>query len=227
MCGRMTLTRRDFSAVAEELAAELDDSVTVLYRPRFNVAPTDPHLVCVSHDDRRRLMFALWGVEGPGGRPLINARAETAATRPTFRDAFARRRCLVPADGFYEWKTTPEGRVPIWFHDPRGKLLLLAGLYEDDVPAGDGTSFVRRFVVLTTAPNRIVREVHDRMPAVLTPEEAQAWLRAPVRDVLHPASDELLIATPVSTRVNSVKNDDPGCLSPPSADAKPAQLPLF
>jgi putative SOS response-associated peptidase YedK len=179
------------------------------------VAPTDLHFVLRLDGEQRRLQPAHWGfppsVQGRG--PLINARAESAAFKDAFRAAYVGGRCVVPADGFFEWKTTAEGRKPLWFHRPDGRLLLMAGLWE----AG-------RFVVLTTGPNDLVREVHDRMPALLTPEEANAWLASPSQKLLHPAAEGMLEATPVSDRVNSVRNDDPECLAPPRPG--PRQLSL-
>jgi putative SOS response-associated peptidase YedK len=211
----MTLTRRELAEIADELEAAFDQQATAGYRPRYNVAPTDVHPVLRAEGGRRWLELARWGfaptVEGRG--PLFNARAESAPFKDAFRAAYVGGRCVVPADGFYEWKNTPEGRQPLWFHRSDGKLLLLAGLWDGG-----------RFTVLTTAPNALVREVHDRMPAVLTPEEATAWLADPSRKLLHPAADGLLEARPVSTRVNSVRNDDPDCLAP--ARSGPRQLSL-
>lgn len=215
MCGRMTLTKRELAEIADELAAVFDPETAEAWRPRYNVAPTDRHLVLRTLDGRRRLEAAQWGflpsVEGRG--PLINARADTAPVKDAFRAAYAGGRCVVPADGFFEWRKTPEGRHPIWFHRADGKLLLMAGLWE----AG-------RFTVLTTAPNALVREVHDRMPAILEPEEAEAWLAAPAQRLLHPAAEGVLEGRPVSDRVNSVRNDDPECLAP--ARTGPRQLSL-
>lgn len=229
MCGRMTLTRRELSELADELAADAEPEAAPLYRARYNVAPTDLHPLCrLGEGGGRRLELARWGVRvgDRGGRLAINARAESAAFKDAFREAYVKRRCLVPADGFFEWRDGPEGRQPIWFHRPDRGLLLLAGLYEDD--AAEPAPGRRRFTVLTVAPNAVVAEVHDRMPAILQPDEAAAWLVAPSARLLHPAADDLLVATPVSARVNSVKNDDPACLDPPDGARPPRrQLSLF
>jgi putative SOS response-associated peptidase YedK len=205
MCGRMTLSRRELAEIADELAAIVDPEAVAGYRPRYNVAPTDRHVVLRLVDGQRRLELARWGLPptGPGRPPLFNARAETAPTKQAFRAAFAGGRCVVPADGFYEWRTTADGRQPLWIHRPDGGLLLMAGLYE----AG-------RFTVLTTEPNALVREIHDRMPALLSEAEAATWLAAPTQRVLHPAPEGVLAARPVSGRVNSVRHDDPQCLAP-------------
>jgi putative SOS response-associated peptidase YedK len=213
MCGRMTLTKRELMEIADELAAFFDPETAELYRARYNVAPTDPHPVLRTVSGRRKLEVARWGFVAPKNKkPLINARAETVPVRGPFSAAYRDGRCVVPADGFYEWKETAEGRQPIWFHRTDGKLLLLAGLHESG-----------RFTVITTTPNALVQPVHDRMPAILSPEEAETWLATPTQEVLHPAPLGVLEARAVSTRVNSVKNDDPECLAAP---AGPKQLSL-
>jgi putative SOS response-associated peptidase YedK len=216
MCGRMTLSKRELQEIADELGAMFDDSAAAAYRPRFNIAPTDVHVILLAPDGRRRLEPARWGLPSTvqGRPPHFNARAETAAFKDAFRAAYVGGRCVVPADGFYEWKKTPEGRQPFWIHRADGKLLLMAGLWD----AG-------RFAVLTTTPNQLVGEIHDRMPAILTDAEAAAWLADPAQKLLHPAPEGLLEARPVSSRVNSVRHDDPGCLAP--AGHQPRQLSLL
>jgi putative SOS response-associated peptidase YedK len=205
MCGRMTLSKRELAEIADELAAIIDPEAGAAYRPRYNVAPTDLHPVVRLVHGRRRLELARWGFAptGPGRPPLFNARADTAPTKEAFRAAFAGGRCVVPADGFYEWRTTADGRQPVWIHRPDGKLLLMAGLWE----AG-------RFAVLTTEPSDLLRPIHDRMPALMSEGEAAAWLAGPTQRVLHPAPEGFLAVRPVSGRVNSVRNDDPQCLAP-------------
>jgi len=213
----MTLSKRELAEIADELAAILDADEAAAYRPRYNIAPTDRHPIVRLVNGQRKLELAQWGLPptAPGRPPLFNARADTAPTKEAFRAAFAGGRCVVPADGFYEWRTTPDqaGRQPLWIHRPDGRLLLMAGLYE----AG-------RFAVLTTEPNQLLRPIHDRMPALLSEQEATAWLAAPTQRVLHPAPEGLLEARPVSGRVNSVRNDDPQCLAP--ALTGPRQLSL-
>lgn len=213
MCGRFTLTREDFAALAEELGAEADAQVAAAYHPRYNVAPTQQHIVVRAEDGRRRLRLAEWGLK----RGQINARAETAAEKGTFRDAFASRRCVIPADGFYEWTGTGGQRTPIWYHAPSGGLLLLAGLYDVD---GDRL----RFTILTTRPNALVASVHDRMPAILPADRVDDWLARPAAELLGPAPESALVAAFVSRRANDVANDDPACLTP---SAGPPQLKLF
>jgi putative SOS response-associated peptidase YedK len=208
----MTLTRRDLHELADELAAACDPEALAAHRPRYNVAPTDAHPILRLVGGTRRLVSSRWGLPPTARRraPLINVRSETVAH--SRKELLSDQRCVVPADGFYEWKRQGDSAQPIWFHRADGRLLLFAGLWEGD-----------RFTVLTTTPNALVGEVHDRMPVILSPDDAEAWLLAPAGKLLRPAPDGALAARPVSTRVNSVRNDDPACLDPPGP---PAQLSL-
>jgi len=182
---------------------------------------------------------------------MINARLETAARLPSFRDAYRGRRCVVPADGFYEWRHEGGRRgEPFWYHHADGSLLLMAGLYQDGDPqsvpkpprdelrsaepsSAHAITAADRpaFTILTMAANDVVSPAHDRMPVVLSPEAARAWLEDPRFD---PASAAVraqfgrdLVATPVSTRVNSAAHDGPECLEPPGPATAPAQLSLL
>ncbi len=202
MCGRITLTMPDLDDVAAALEASVSVEDALLYRPRFNGAPTD-RLWIVEPD--HKLVPALWGF--PGG--TINARSETAAHSPAFRDAFAHRRVVVPADGFYEWKGPRSDRRPVWFRPREGSILFLAGLA---ATAPDGRPC---FVVLTTEAAGPVAELHDRMPVLLPRDRAQAWLQRADSSLLVPAPPDFLTATEVSTRVNSVANDDAECIARP------------
>ncbi|MSP59537.1 MAG: SOS response-associated peptidase [Myxococcales bacterium] len=222
MCGRMTLTSDDLDAIAASFDAEVDPEDAARYRPHYNIAPTALHWIAVAGGGRRRLIPAAWGIAGGPRLPLvINARAETVAEKPLFRDAFRRRRCVVPADGFFEWIGPPKDRRPIWFHAQGGGLLLFAGLY-DETEAG-----ARTFAVITTDANAIVAPVHNRMPALLDREEVREWLTLPARELLVPAPPERLIGREVSRRVNSAENDDPACLAPPEAPVPERQLRLL
>ena len=216
MCGRVTLTLPDVDEVARLLEAHVSPEHAALYRPRYNAAPTDQHWVLTPG---RELLPAAWGFKGPTGL-LINARAETADRLPAFREAYARHRVIVPADGFYEWKGPRDDRRPIWFRPRGGGLLYLAGLAEE-LPGGK-----LAFVVLTTEANAAMAEVHDRMPALLPRERVQAWLERPDSGLLVPAPEDFLTATEVSARVNDVKNDDPSVLEPP-VERRKSQLSLF
>ncbi len=222
MCGRATLTNSDINLVLSELDAEIAPEDAASFRPRYNVAPSDLHWIVEAPGDSRILLPAIWGYLA-SGRPLINVRGEQIASGRGFRDAFASRRCLVVTDGFLEWDRR---HAPFWFHRADGGLVLLAGLFQKPVD-GDGalTGARPRFTVLTTQPNSLVARVHDRMPVVIAPDRVDDWLKAPpaeIVDLIAPAADEALVATAVSRRVNTVKNDDPGCLAPAETDPLPA-----
>ena len=239
MCGRFTLTRSDLSGLAGALGASFEADDAALYRPRYNIAPTDAHWIVRAKHEDRHVLPAKWGLvnswapDAKGAFKQINARSETAPTRPAFRDAFERRRCAVPADGFFEWAGAKDARRPIWFHPPGGELLLLAGLYESWLDPRSATK-IRTFTILTTEANAIVAPVHDRMPVILPPDRVDEWLFVPaqdadeqatrVRELLRPAAEDVLVATEVSRRVNSVANDDAACLAPPAADEAPRLL---
>lgn len=229
MCGRYTLTNPDLEALARIVEANVSPALRERHQPRYNVAPTQAAAIVCEAPEGRQLELAVWGLPSPWGqdkRPggFINARAETAATLPSFREAFAHGRCGVLADGFYEWSGPKEHRQPYWFHPPGGQLIVFAGLYRDhrDPQTGEVT---RRFLILTTAPNPVVAPHHDRMPAIVPRGQLRRWLtplprsasagdRAALAGLLGPAPAELLVATPVSGRVNSPRHDDPACLAP-------------
>lgn len=229
MCGRFTLTRNDFRMLAHDLGATFDEDAAGLYRARYNIAPTDPHWIVRTKAEERQLLPAKWGLvnswapDMKGAARQINARSESAPARPAFRDAFRERRCIVPADGFYEWIGTKASRRPVWYHAPDGGLLLFAGLYESWRDPRDGAR-TRTFTILTTDANGVVAPVHDRMPVILPAERVDDWLHVPatgedayaasVAELLRPAADGVLVATEVSQRANSVKNDDEGCIAP-------------
>jgi len=222
MCGRFTLTETDTQKLALQLGIP-EDAVTDDYRPRWNVAPTDPHWVLRLKREERELLSAKWGLVPFGSKDAkkafraINARAETLAKRPAFRNAWKRhRRCAVPVDGFFEWVGPKEARQPVWFHRPDHSVFLLAGLYESW--QREPEHWQRTFTIITTEPNDLVRPIHDRMPVVLPADRLDDWLFQGNEDLeaaqafLGPAPDSTLVATPVSPRVNSVKNDDAGCV---------------
>jgi len=216
MCGRFTLTEGDVERLARELSAEVDRLRTMPWRPRYNLAPSDPAWIVRLEGGRRLLLPARFGLPGRDG-VLVNARAETAARLPTFRRAWEEGRCLVPADGFFEWRGPRGARQPLWLHPPGGGLILLAGLCQE---RAGGLCFA----ILTTEPNGLVRPIHDRMPALLTRAQGEAWLARPDPGLLGPAPEGALVATPVSPRVNAVENDDPDCLAPAP---EPGQGSLF
>jgi putative SOS response-associated peptidase YedK len=218
MCGRMTITTKGYEQLAALLGVDPDPDEAPFYRPRFNVAPTDDHWMVTRVADagkKKKLRRAKWSFKAGGQKLLINLRSETAGKR--FKRMFETRRCLVPADGFYEWHGPKDDRRPIWFHPPDGGLFLFAGLYDEP---REGPPV---FTVLTTNANSTVASVHDRMPVILSPDKADAWLEAPSAELLAPAPPSALTGTEVSRRVNSVANDDPSCLAPPEPPGRPAQ----
>ncbi|MCU1276715.1 MAG: hypothetical protein JWM53_261 [bacterium] len=218
MCGRASLTTPDWETIRAILDAVPDEEEAAAWQPRYNVAPTQLHPILRLVGGERRLERASWGLPPIENRAVINARVETVTSRPMWQEALAERRCVVPVDGFFEW----QGDQPYWFHRADGGLLPLAGLWEEGAPV-DGR-IRARFVVLTCAPNALVAEAHDRMPAILPPECIAAWLSRPAVDAIAPAPDGVLVATPVSTRVNSPANDDARLLEP----VRPrTQLSLF
>jgi putative SOS response-associated peptidase YedK len=222
MCARMTLTIEDIDEIAGMLDAEVAPDDARRHRRRFNIAPSDTHWILESGAHRRVLALARWGYlpTSPPGRaarkPLINVRGEQVASGHGFRHAFESRRCAVVIDGFFEWN--PQ-RAPFWYHRAEGGLILLAGLFHEPLP-GERDA---RFTVLTTRPNKLISAIHDRMPVIVPPDHINDWLTAPPADaaaLIGPAPEDTLIATPVSRRVNSVKNDDPACLAAPAPDAQ-------
>jgi putative SOS response-associated peptidase YedK len=239
-CGRYTVTRHDQIAADFEVALG-DVAASPWWRPRFNVAPTQLAPVVWAGPAGRAIALMRWGLEPPGARggrtapPVINARAETLATRPMFREALARRRCLVPADGFFEWlRSSTAGRreppQPIYFHPEGERLDALAGLWmRARTPHGED---VLSFAIITTTPSELVRPVHDRMPAILPRGAYAAWLDpsvdvGPACAVLAEASTAGWRATPVSRLVNRATVDVPECVAPASAAPPSAQRSLF
>ena len=224
MCARFALRKKKLKDVADTLDAEYGPDDEPLYRPRYNVAPTDVAWIVEYGAHRRALRPATWNYLVSGGRPLINLRGENVGSGAGYRDAFASRRCAVVTDGFYEWPG--KGLAPFLFHRADDGLVLLGGLFQrakgDDVHA--------RFTVLTTRPNALVARVHDRMPVILSVERLDEWLTAEPAEaatLIGPAPEDALVATAVSKHVNSVRNDDPACVVPSEHDAGPAQRSLF
>lgn len=213
MCGRFTLATPNWDMIRAvfELLDERDDDVGP-WRPRYNIAPTDAHPIACVVDGKRRLTRARWGLPGRD-KQIINARGETLAERPRFRDALNSRRCVVPADGFFEWQSGQ----PWWYAARDHGPLFFAGLWEEGPDAP-------RFLIVTTAANDVVAPVHDRMPALLTPSCIGEWLKRPALELLVPADEATLVARPVSSRVSSPANDDASLLEPVTPRG---QLKLF
>lgn len=227
MCGRFTLR-----ATGEELARlfELDEPPPL--QPRYNVAPTQPvAAVRASPDGQcRELALLRWGLippwaSDPVSASFINARAETAAGKPAFRGAFRARRCLIPADGFYEWRKGPRGKEPFLFQLRGRRPFAFAGLWER-WRGPDGVE-VESCAILTTEANDLVRELHDRMPVILAPEAVAPWLDPAFRDLgalqelLRPLPAWLMEAHAVSARVNNAACDGPACAEPLPGSGQP------
>jgi putative SOS response-associated peptidase YedK len=161
-----------------------------------------------------------WSDDLSVGVRMINARGETVDSKPSFRRAFASRRCLIPADGFYEWKKMPAGKQPFLIEPTHGGVMAMAGLWEDNVKLGTQDAPLRTFCIITTAANRTMAPLHERMPVILSSQHFDSWLDPGYRDaaalkpLLVPAPDDSLRLTAVSTRVNSPKHDDIECVEP-------------
>jgi putative SOS response-associated peptidase YedK len=231
MCGRYRLSGR--KQLIEEYfdTSPWDDD----WSPRFNVAPTQPVPV-IRQDPKepiRKLSLMRWGLvphwakDASGAAGMINARSETAATKPAFRDPLRLRRCLIPADAFYEWKRT--SRQAHCFEVREGELFAFAGIW--DGWKDPGGKWIRTFSILTTIPNAVTSSVHDRMPVILDPDAYDLWLDPGMRDaavvseLLKPYDARLMRCYPVGSRVNHVGNDDEECSRP--VEIGEAQSRLF
>ena len=233
MCGRFTQQRPTSEIArifeAEDLAGDPGE--------RYNIAPTDEAAVVVQREDRRAVVRYRWGlIPGWADDPRIasrtfNARAETLATSSLFRDAFRRRRCLVPVDGFYEWLRSGSKRQPMRIHDPADGPLALAGLWtgRQDPETGE---WLRTFTIVTTRPNAFMAGIHDRMPVVVPPDAWATWLDREARDpgelraLLEPRDDVALDAHPVAMLVNNVRNDGPALIERLEPEDSPDHPPL-
>ena len=211
----------DVEAVAAAFGVAQEEPPAM--QARFNIAPTDEHVVVRMRREDRELLPARWGLVRYGSKDRkqaargINARVESVETRPLYGEAFRKRRCVVPADGYYEWQGTKENRRPFWFHRPNGELLAFAGLYEWWRPEPE--TWEATFTILTCPPNALAGRIHDRMPVILPEERIDDWLfrgergAEELKALLGPAPEDYLAARPVSQRVNSVRNDGPDLIA--------------
>ena len=232
MCGRFTLSRQDRRELARLLGVDEGDLRD--YRPRYNIAPTDQHFIVTSRFERRTARPASWGLvnswatDNSRASQCINAKAETLEERRAFREAFQQRRCVIPADGFYEWRGPKTQREPVWIHPAEGGVLLFAGLYESWQPKPG--EWQRTFTIITTNANDLIKPIHDRMPVILDERAAEDWMNRTearpehLRSLLAPASEEKLVITPASPLVNSVKNDGPELLDSKVAPGRQMRL---
>lgn len=227
MCGRF-VSMSDPDGFVDLLG--IDDRKDDDLPARWNVAPTDPVRAVAEHAGRRALVTFRWGLvpswadDRKGAARMINARIESAADKPAYRTALARRRCLVPADGFYEWTKVPDGRQPHLIHHVGGTPLAFAGLWEIwRDPSDPDADLLRTCTILTTAAEGDLRRLHDRMPVVVDASCWDAWLDRDLQDpeaalaALTPVGVELLTHHEVSRAVNDVRNDGPELIHPLAA----------
>jgi putative SOS response-associated peptidase YedK len=222
MCGRYRLSRRK-QILEEHFLADWDE---LEWHPRYNIAPTQSVPIIRQHPKEavRQVSLVRWGLipswskDSSASARMINARSETAITLPAFRDAMKSRRCLIPADGFYEWQKKGNAKQPYCFEVEDGKLFAFAGIWDRwKNPSGD---ILETCSILTTTPNAMTSVVHDRMPVILDPEGYDLWLDPGMRNVnvaselLKPYDAQVMRCYPVNTRLNRVANDDEECSRP-------------
>lgn len=231
MCGRYRLSRRK-QIIAEHFdATPFDDD----WGPRYNIAPTQPVPVIRQHPKEPERVMSLmkwglipsWAKDASVAARMINARSETAHTLPAFRDPMKSRRCLVPADGFYEWRRTGKAKQPFCFEVNVCELFAFAGLWDRwKDPNGQ---WIKSCSILTTTPNAVTSTIHDRMPVILNPDDYELWLDPGMKDtttvaeLLRPYDARLMRSYPVSSRVNQVQNDDADCARAVVPEASPQQ----
>lgn len=232
MCGRYRLAR------AERFAEFSQVRLSFRVLPRYNVAPTQtmPVVLDESPDELTAVRWGLvpsWAKDTKIGASLINARQETVASKPSFRTAYKKRRCLVPADGFYEWQKSGVTKIPQHISMRDGEPFAFAGLWENwwDSAAPEAPP-LRTFTIITGEPNELVAPIHNRMPVILARTDYAAWLSPDTSteiraSLLQTFPAELMQAYPISSRVNSPRNDDAALLEPqPSAPAPASDLLL-
>jgi putative SOS response-associated peptidase YedK len=215
VCGRFSITG-DLDFYAEYFA--VDELATDPLEKSWNVAPTDRVYVVTEKEGIRTLGSMSWGLVphwAKDNRSIhINARSETVATNPSFREYFAGRRCLIPADGFYEWEPAEEGRVPHWIYRADGRPMVFAGIWAARLDP-DSHEWARTCSILTTEARGVVSPIHDRMPVILDPEVWDGWLDRGLDDteavlfLLQEIDSEEMMEHAVSSKVNSVRNNGP------------------
>lgn len=230
MCGRYTIISAPEAIRALFMYPEQPN-----FPPRYNVAPTQPIPIVRLHEGRRQFALVRWGllpswVKDPRKFTLlINARGESVVDKPAFRAAMKRRRCLVPADGFYEWKAVGGRKQPYFVRLNTGGPMALAGLWE--CWTGPDGEELETAAIVTTNANRKLGEIHGRMPVIVPPEAFDLWLNCKMVDaptaaaLIRPAPEDLLEAHPVSPAVNRTANDDSKLIEPLTASAEAAAPP--
>jgi putative SOS response-associated peptidase YedK len=232
MCGRYAVT-----SVPEAIRALFRYKARPNFPPRFNIAPTQPIPIVRLADGERQFALVRWGflpswVKDPKDFTLlINARGETVIDKPAFRAAMRRRRCLIPADGFYEWRRSSDGNQPFYIRRQSGGLFAFAGLWE--TWTGPNGEELETAAIVTTHANATLKPIHERMPVIVPEQAFDLWLDAATTDaqaaaaLIAPAPDDLFEAFPVSSAVNRVANDGPMLIEPATAaELEAAQKPL-
>lgn len=221
MCGRFS-----FSPLAKIIEERFDVKVDSRHKPRYNCAPSQ-NLAVISNKNPGELSYYRWGLipfwakDKKIGNSMINAKSETVTEKPSFKSAFKRKRCLIPADGFYEWKKiSPKEKIPYRITLNDGTLFSLAGLW--DSWKDENGEVIDSFTILTTSPNELMAEIHYRMPVILEKKNENIWLYENDIDqlisLLKPLEAEKMTAWPVSKLVNSPANDIPGLYDPVKYD---------
>jgi len=220
MCGRFTLTT-ELEQLEERFSFHM---ATLSFKPRYNIAPSQPVLTVMNNEGENRAGFLRWGLipswakEAAIGDRMINARAETVAEKPSFRKAVQKRRCLVLADGFYEWRQDGKKKTPLFITLKSREPFGFAGLWESWRAPGGET--IHSCTIITTTPNALMESIHNRMPVILSRASETLWLDRTVEDsqlllpLLAPYPAAAMEAYEVSLAVNSPKNDTPACIAP-------------
>lgn len=222
MCGRFSLITDIDEIIARFFVEEFSE---MEYLPRYNIAPSQPITAIVNHQGKRRMGQLQWGLvpfwakDKKIGFKMINARAESLAEKPSYKHLIASKRCLIVADSFYEWRRNEDGtKTPVRIHLKNEEPFAFAGLWDRwKSPEGEQLTTC---TILTTEPNKVMKDIHNRMPVILTPESEKTWLNPEItcytelEQLFEPHLDDLMQYYEVSTLVNSPKNDVPDCIVP-------------
>lgn len=233
MCSRYLLLEKHYRAMLQRLGIASPPA----YVSRYNIAPNTliPAVRTAPGEAAPSVDFLRWGLvpawsKTADGPPLINARADSVTTKPSFRQAVRSRRCVIPASGFYEWLTVGRTKKPWLIQRKDQEPFGLAGLWE--TWRGPNEAFLESCAIITTDPNDVMRPIHDRMPVMLSAEDCQTWLAAEelssetIASLLASPSADTISATAVSQHMSNVRNDDPRCIAPAEVDEQGPQLSL-
>lgn len=228
MCGRYVFY--DYQELSERLTnVPIDADFLITFHPTWNAAPTQRLPVIVEDDGAVGVRPMQWGLipkwTKPGERPKvapINARSETLTEKPMFRSLVKYRRCIVPANGFYEWRRTATGKQPFYIRPADGQMMFFAGLFDEAQTAGGDP--LESYAIVTTAANATMESLHDRMPVIVEPRDVPTWLdrdlseAGPLEPLLGPADDDAITIQPVSRDVNNTRNNGPDLIEPVDLD---------